>query len=41
MNVRIEQINKEREDFENRKNEELAKIQKDIKKIAELNKDFK
>ena len=41
MNVRIEQINKEREDFENMKNEELAKIQKDIKKIAELNKDFK
>lgn len=41
MNVRIEQINKEKEDFENRKNEELAKIQRDIKKIAELNKDFK
>ena len=41
MNVRIEQIHKEIEDFENMKDEELAKIQKDIKKIAELNKDFK
>ena len=41
MNVIIEQINKEREDFENMKNEELAKIQREIKKIAELNKDFK
>lgn len=41
MNVRIEQIHKEIEDFEHMKDEELAKIQKDIKKIAELNKDFK
>lgn len=41
MNVRIEQIYKEKEDFENRKNEELEKIHRDIKKIAELNKDFK
>ncbi|MBO7691294.1 MAG: hypothetical protein J6T10_01510 [Methanobrevibacter sp.] len=41
MNVRIEQINEEREKFEKMKDEELEKIQRDIKKIAELNKDFK
>lgn len=41
MNVRIEQINKEIEDYEKMKNDELEKIKRDIKKIAELNKDFK